>query len=132
MNTQKSVFNKISKIKPQEVESKEVELSEERVDLSLDQEIKKAQAWAKTAKSAINYYQRAYDNAISQINKVKQTLDLGQGEETLRRVEQYKKDFEKAGLTNVDVYQDLKLYQEILNGTLKGVFDLERKIKAIG
>lgn len=132
MNTQKSVFNKISKIKPQEVESKEVELSEERVDLSLDQEIKKAEAWAKTAKSAINYYQRAYDNAISQINKVKQTLDLGQGEETLRRVEQYKKDFEKAGLTNVDVYQDLKLYQEILNGTLKGVFDLERKIKAIG
>ena len=63
---------------------------------------------------------------------MKQTLDLGQGEETLRRVEQYKKDFEKAGLTNVDVYQDLKLYQEILNGTLKGVFDLERKIKAIG
>lgn len=129
MNTQKSVFKKLSAI--EKVEDK-VELSEERIDLSLDQEIKRAEAWAKTAKSAVKYYQNAYDNAISQINKVKQTLDLGQGEETLRRVEQYKKDFEKAGLTNVDVYQDLKLYQEILQGTLRGVFDLERKIKTIG
>ena len=52
MNTQKSVFEKISKLTP-----KQVELSEERVDLSLDQEIKRAEAWAKTAKSAIDYYQ---------------------------------------------------------------------------
>lgn len=37
MNTQKSVFNKISKIAPQEVESKEVELSEvNKVELAAD------------------------------------------------------------------------------------------------
>lgn len=35
MNTQKSVFNKISKIAPQEVELSEVELSVEKVELAL-------------------------------------------------------------------------------------------------
>jgi hypothetical protein len=127
MNTQKQAMSKIAQIKKED----KVELSNERVDLSLDQEVELARTWAKTAKSAIGYYQKAYDNAVSQINKAKQTLDLSQGEQTLRKVKQYKKDFEKAGLTNVDVYQDLKLYDEVLEGTLKGVFELDNKIKNI-
>jgi|DEB0MinimDraft_6_1074348.scaffolds.fasta_scaffold118770_2 soluble cytochrome b562 len=127
MNTQKSVFNKISQIKKEE----SVELSQQKVELSIDAEINKAKSVAAEMKKLIDDYQSGYDNAISQINKIKQDLDITKGERPLGEGKRLKKEFEKAGLKNVDVYEDLSLYTEILQDTMRGVYALETKIKTI-
>jgi soluble cytochrome b562 len=126
MNTQKQAMSKIAQIKREE-------LSEvQRVELSIDAEIQKAKSVAAEMKKLINDYQSGYDNAIKALNKIKQDLDVTKGERPLGEGQRLKKEFEKAGLKNVDVYEDLKLYTEILEDTMRGVYDLENKVKSIG
>lgn len=74
MNTQKSVFNKISKIE-REVESKEVELSEvQKVELGITQDI---QSDIDSVKSSLNSVRRVIIDAeimLSKNAKVIQTI----------------------------------------------------------
>lgn len=66
MNTQKSVFNKISKIQPQEVESKEVELSEQKIELSLLSDFEQEQ---KQAEDGFVFARRHKASIIASLNE---------------------------------------------------------------
>ena len=131
MNTQKSVFNKISKIE-REVESKEVELSEQKVELSLDAEIKRAENIVNAMIGTAKAFEREMQSAEKKINDIIFMLDTGGLESAyINPAKQIQKEIEKAGLTNLKIYTDLKNWTPLFEARIKAAQNMENKLKQI-
>ena len=101
MNTQKSVFNKISKIEKQ-VESQEVELSEvQKVELGLTADLVRAQSGAE---KLYNDAKQAADKAEDNFQKAKRICD-----KNLDRLEQLQKQTFDAVMDARQAAKDLGL-----------------------
>lgn len=106
MNTQKSVFNKISKIQPQEVELSEVE----RVELSkqMDYVLNRAKEVLKSTQKQ----QQAYDKALVAVKQAKGMGDASGVPSSLKS--QADKEFDKLDRAAKDLdmsIKDLPAYQ---------------------
>ena len=129
MNTKERAFNLIAKTQ-QHLEKQE--LSSEKVELALDAEIKRAENIVNSMISTAKAFEKEMASAQRKINDIIFMLDTGNLDKAfLNPAKQIKKEIEKAGLTDLKIYTDLKNWTPLFEATIKSAQDMESKLKQI-
>ena len=124
MNTQKIVFNKLA-------EAEKVELATQKVELGISEDIKRGEKIADALKSVSSSFSKEFLKIEKKINDLRYNLDIGGLDKAyLTPAKSIKKELEKASLTNIKLYQDLKNFIPVFERTIDNAKKLDTKLKS--
>ena len=107
-------------------------LSNQKVELGLADEMKRAEKIVSAMKTVGNAFEKEMIQAQKKIDDVIFMLDTGGLDKAyINPAKTIKKELEKAGLTNIPIYSDLKNFTPIFERKIKSAEKLKDKLKGI-
>ena len=124
MNTKNRVFNKLA-------QAEKVELSAQKVELGISEDIKRGEKIADALKTVSNAFSKEFMNIEKKINDLRYNLDVkGLDKAYITPAKGIKKELEKASLTNIKLYQDLKNFIPLFERTIDQAKKIDSKLKS--
>jgi hypothetical protein len=124
MNTKNRVFKKLA-------EETKVELSVQKVELGISEDIKRGEKIADALKSVSSSFSKEFLNIEKKINDLRYNLDVGGLDKAyLTPAKSIKKELERASLTNIKLYQDLKNFIPVFEKTIDEAKKMDNKLKS--
>ena len=108
------------------------ELSTHKVDLSIDAEIKRAENIVNAMIVTAKAFEKEIQSADKKINEIIFMLDTnGLDNAYINPAKKIQKELEKAGLTNLKIYSDLKNWTPLFEARIKSAKNMENKLKQL-
>ena len=124
MSNLKKIGNKLFK--------ETTELKSHDVELGISEDIKRGEKIAQALKNVSNAFSKEFLNIEKKINNLRYNLDTGGLEKAyLAPAKNIKKELEKASLTNIKLYQDLKNFIPVFERTINEAEKLDNKLKSM-
>ena len=125
MNVENRVFQKLFK-------EEKTELATQKVDLGISDDIKRGEQIAIGLKTVSSAFSKEFLNIEKKVNDLRYNLDTGGLDKAyLTPAKQIKKELEKASLTNIPLYNDLKNFIPIFERTIEQANKLDIKLKSL-
>jgi len=124
MSNLKKIGNKLFK--------ESTELKSQDVELGISEDIKRGEKIARALKDVSNAFSKEFLDIEKKINNLRFNLDTGGLEKAyLTPAKNIKKELEKASLTNIKLYQDLKNFIPVFERTINEAEKLDNKLKSM-
>ncbi len=124
MSNLKKIGNKLFK--------ETTELKSQDVELGISEDIKRGEKIARALKDVSNAFSKEFLDIEKKINNLRFNLDTGGLEKAyLTPAKNIKKELEKASLTNIKLYQDLKNFIPVFERTINEAEKLDNKLKSM-
>jgi hypothetical protein len=124
MSNLKKIGNKLFK--------ETTELKSQEVELGISEDIKRGEKIARALKDVSNAFSKEFLDIEKKINNLRGNLDTGGLERAyLLPAKNIKKELEKASLTNIKLYQDLKNFIPVFERTINEAEKLDNKLKSM-
>jgi hypothetical protein len=108
------------------------ELKSHEVELGISEDIKRGEKIARALKDVSNAFSKEFLDIEKKINNLRGNLDTGGLERAyLTPAKNIKKELEKASLTNIKLYQDLKNFIPVFERTINEAEKLDNKLKSM-
>lgn len=113
-------------------QEKEDNVKLEKVELGIADEMKRAEKIVTAMKVTAKAFEKEMNQAQKKIDDIIYMLDTGSLDKAyINPAKQIKKELEKAGLTNIPIYSDLKNYTPMFERTIEGAEKFKDKLKGI-